>query len=656
MSPSIVPYGSWPSPLGARLMGDASLGLSEVRVDGADVYWLEQRPAESGRGVIVRASEGHEPVDVVHRSADVRSRVNEYGGGAYAVSAGTVVYADDAQQRLHCMRAGGSPRPITPEPRVHRGERYADIEFLPGGTDVACVRESHASTGEPEHTLVRVPLDGTHRPVVLEAGRDFYASPRVSPNGRSLAWIAWDHPYMPWDRSEAWVAEIEPSGTLGDARRVAGGGEESIFQVVWSPSGKLHVVSDRSGFWNLHRVEAEGELSALAPAQAELGHPQWIFALSAVAFLGDGRIVCAHQIEGLWHIGVIEQGTTHIVPVDLPYTDHAGAPRIVADARDRILFVGGAPARAPEVVRVTLGDGSRVHAVEVLRRSMTLDVDPGMLSRPEPITFPTSGDRTAHALFYPPTHAACRAPDGERPPLRVKVHGGPTSSASSALSLETQFWTSRGVAVVDVNYSGSSGYGRAYRERLREQWGIADVNDCVAVATHLAREGRVDGSRMVMCGGSAGGYTTLCAIVFHDVFAAGVSRYGVGDLEALAADTHKFESRYLDHLVGPYPAARARYRERSPLHFADRISCPVILLQGLEDAVVPPAQAEALIEALEAKGLPYAYVTFPDEGHGFRRAGSRVRAVEAELAFLGRVLGFVPDDDLPRLDVRNAPA
>jgi dipeptidyl aminopeptidase/acylaminoacyl peptidase len=502
-----------------------------------------------------------------------------------------------------------------------------------------CVRERHPGPGRVVNDLVAVPAVGGE-PVVVAAGADFYAAPRLSPDGGRLAWLAWDLPRMPWDGTDLWVAGVDLDTAAGPAvsgaRRVAGGPRESVSQPRWSPGGQLHWVSDRSGWWNLYS-EAGG---ALAPAEAEFAGPDWVFGQSSYTFLPGGGLVAAWEGPGrLASLGLVAGGG-RATPLDLPFTSISNLQPL---GPSTVAALAASPTSAPAVVTVDVGTGewrtvrsSRDGAAPILA---------GAISEPRPIRFTSAGGRTAHAFHYPPRLAGCSGPPGERPPLIVRSHGGPTSAAVPALNLDIQFWTSRGIAVVDVDYGGSSGYGRAYRELLDGQWGVVDVEDCVAAARHLADAGEVDGGRLVIRGSSAGGFTTLCALTFHPGrFAAGASYYGVADLEALAADTHKFESRYLDRLVGPYPEARELYRQRSPVHAADRIRSPVALFQGLEDAVVPPSQAEALVAALRANRVPFAYVTFEGEQHGFRRAETLQRAVEAELWFYGRVLGFDPAD------------
>ncbi len=629
----VAPYGSWRSPISAELVAAGGVALEEVKVAGDAVRWLEGRPLEGGRRVVcgVAPGGGGEPEDLTPEGFNVRTRVHEYGGGSWAVHGDILFFANFDDQRLYRQDPGSPPRPITPEPPTLAAHRYADAAITPDGRVLVCVRERHEADGVINE-LVTLPADGSEPPAVLAGGRDFYASPRLSPDGRRLAWLEWDHPNMPWDGTELKVAELSGGVPVGESRREAGGPDESIFQPEWSPGGTLHFVSDRSGWWNLYRIQ-DGQVEALAPMQEEFGHPQWVFGLARYAFLPGGRIACIHGLGPLQRLGVLDPDG-HLADLDLPFT--AFYPPQLRAVGDRLACVAGSPTRDAAVVLIDPAGGQ----VEVLRQSGDQELDPGYLSVPRQIEFPTEGGQTAYALYYPPANRDFTGPDGERPPLLVTSHGGPTAEVVSLLADGYQFFTSRGIAVVDVDYGGSTGYGRAYRQRLAGRWGIVDVDDCVAAARFLADGGEVDPRRLAIRGGSAGGYTTLCALTFRDLFAAGASYYGVADAEALARDTHKFESRYLDRLIGPWPQAAELYRQRSPIHHTERLSCPVILLQGLEDEVVPPAQAERMAAALDAKGIPHAYLAFPGEQHGFRRSENIKRAVEAELYFYSRVFGF----------------
>jgi dipeptidyl aminopeptidase/acylaminoacyl peptidase len=661
-----APHGSWKSPITASLITATGVGLSELWVSGDDVYWREGRPLEQGRGVVVRAAmrprgarqvlgAGQSPAlageDLTPAGHDVRTRVHEYGGGSYLVHDRTVFFSSFADQRLYHQDPGQAPRPITPAPETAAGLRYADGRVTAGGRLLICVRERHVSGREPYDEIVAVPTDGAGAPRVIAGGRDFYAAPRISRDGTRLAWLCWDHPCMPWDGAELWVGRLHADGTVTDAELIAGGVTESIVQPEWAPDGTLCFISERTGWWNLYRARDHAgawSIEPLAPMEAEIGAPLWGLGLSRYALLDQGRIACIYGSAGVDRLGILAPGAAEVTPLDLPYTAFGS---LCSDGGHGLVCVAASATEAPAVVAIDADTG----AYEVLKRSLHLAIDPGYLATPEHVEFPTAGGSTAYALVYMPANRDFTGPEGERPPLIVMSHGGPTAATSSALNLRIQFWTSRGFAVADVNYGGSSGYGRAYRERLRGQWGIVDTADCVAVARHLAEIGRVDDKRMAIRGGSAGGYTTLCALVFHDVFAVGASYYGIADLEALARETHKFEARYLDGLVGPYPARADVYRERSPIHFLDRLSCPVIVFQGLEDRVVPPSQAEAMIAALEEKKLPYAYLPFPGEQHGFRKAENIERSTEAELFFYGRFFGFEPADQIAPVTIAHAP-
>ncbi|MBE2315179.1 S9 family peptidase [Solirubrobacter sp. CPCC 204708] len=613
-----APFGSWPSPVDGDVVArDPGWTHSLVLVDGDHVYWSEARSLEGGRDVIVARGPNGACEDAIPAGWSARTRVHEYGGGAYTVAGGTVYFCRDADQRVYAIR-DGAPVPLTPEPGVEHGLRYADLQVA--GDWLVCVRERVA---EPEHVneLVAVPLAGGE-PVVLEAGHDFYAAPRVSPDGSRIAWLAWDHPRMPWEGSELYVAELKEGLSLFRKRRVAGGAAEAIVQPAWSPSGELHYSSDRTGWWNLYRENG----TAVTALEAEVGGPLWVFGESYYAFLDDGRIVVVYSSAGADHLAVVEDGSLR--DVELEFTRIVD---VVSDGR-RALFIGASPVRGLRVVALDVDSG----AVEPLSPDGEALVPAEYVSVPRAVEYPTTGCRTAYALFYPPHHPSYRGPEGERPPLVVRVHGGPTAHVSAILRPEIQFFTTRGFAVVDVNYGGSTGYGREYRDRLRGQWGIVDTDDAVNAARFLAESGEVDGARMTITGGSAGGWTVLSALTrYPDVFACGADYYGVADLSAFAEDTHKFESRYLDWLID-----RSEWVERAPLTHADKIRVPVIVLQGDEDRVVPPSQSEVIVEALRRKGIDHEYLVFEGEQHGFRKAENLRRAAEAELAFYGRVLGF----------------
>ena len=627
--PTEAPFGTWSSPIRIDDLISDVVRLAEPWLDGDDVYWIEGRPAEAGRRVLVRASRDGTTVDLTPAPFNVRTHVHEYGGGSYVVAGGTVVFSHFADGRLYRLDPGDeTPVAITPEGQSH----YADLRFDAGRRRFLAVREDHGVEGEPQAAVVAIDLDGGQEPQVLVEGPDFLASPRLSPDGGTLAWLEWDHPDMPWDATRLRTARVAEDGSLGPSDLAAGGPEESIVQPEWSPDGVLHLISDRTGWWNLYRRVDGPRLEPLAEMEAEFADPAWIFDRSSYGFLPDGSIVAIARSEGRDRIFHVQPGRL-VGEVASGFTELDGL-RVGAD---KMVALAGSPAEAAMLV---VFDPTTLAPSGVLRRSTSFAVDPGAVSIPEAIDFASTDGRIAHALYYAPANDAFTGPDGERPPLVVRSHGGPTANASSALDLGIQLLTSRGIAVVDVDYGGSTGYGRTFRKALDGEWGVVDVDDCIAAARFLVERGDVDPERLAIEGGSAGGYTTLAALAFRDVFAAGISWFGVGDLESLSADSHKFESRYNDGLVGPYPEAVALYRQRSPVHYLDEISCPVLVLQGLDDKVVPPNQAEAIVAALEANGIPHAYLAFEGEGHGFRGATAIRASLEAELSFLGAVFGF----------------
>ncbi|MGI8778118.1 MAG: prolyl oligopeptidase family serine peptidase [Acidimicrobiales bacterium] len=665
---TVAPFGSWASPIGAAALTEGTLRLSDLAVHAGRAWWLERRPDDDGRQVVVSAGSDGVIIDHTPPGSSVRTTVHEYGGAPFTVVGDdTVVFSELADQRLWSVSPGAEARPLTPAPPQASASRYADARHLPGGDWVVCVRERHhgPGSGEVENDLVAISLtgdgttDGTVQPVPLVGGQDFFAAPRPSPDGTRLAWLAWDHPDMPWDGTELWVADL--SGGRGDGppvisnrRRVAGGPDDSISQPRWSPDTRLHWVSDHTGWWNLYAEDGSGA-RPVAPLEGEFTRPDWVFGQTTYDFLADGRMVAAWSAGGIDHLGIVDPSTGELSEVSTSFTR---LDAVVA-LGDSVVAIAASATEAATVVTITLdgvgiaaGTGKEANAT-VLRRSRAAPTDQAGTSVAEAITFASTDGRSAHAYWYPPTNPDHVGPAGSLPPLVVLSHGGPTSAASPAFDLSVQFWTSRGLGVVDVDYGGSSGYGRAYRRSLDGAWGVVDVDDCEAAAAHLADRGLVDRDRMVIRGSSAGGFTTLCALTFRHTFAAGASLYGIADLTTLASDTHKFESRYLDRLVGPWPEAADRYRRRSPIHHAAQLACPVIVFQGLDDRVVPPDQAEVLVAALRAKGLPVAYLTFAGEQHGFRRAETIRRVAEAELSFYGQVLGFTPSGPVPAVEIEN---
>ncbi|GAB6879641.1 S9 family peptidase [Halorubrum gandharaense] len=677
-----TPYGEWPSPVAPEDVAAGGRGFATVTLDGDHVYWLERRPSEDGRGVVCRApadgsADSTGPVEeLVPDDFDVRTLVHQYGGGDLLVADGTLLVASMDDQRLYRLPADGSaePTPITPEPPEPLAYRYADMRLAPAGDTVYAVRERHVGPGtedEPVNELVRFPLHPDSRnetdgvvddptvddPTVVATGYDFYAAPRPAPGGDRLAYLRWNHPNMPWDATELVVAEIDEAGDFAAERVVAGGPDESVVSPRWSPDGVLHAATDRTGWWNLHRFPGAGtddpeSPENLHPTEAEFGVPMWQLGVSTFAFLDDGRIATLVTERGEPSLRLLDPETGALTDPDLPYSSFR--PASIRSDGERVAFVGHQPDAPTAVVEwMPVEDGESPHH----HRESTDDaLDPAYVSTPRTLTIPTGDavgatDAETYAHYYPPHNPDVTAPDDEHPPLLVTVHGGPTSRSEAALSSSTQFWTTRGVAVLDVNYRGSTGYGRAYRDALDGEWGVRDTLDCVNAAQYAAAEGLADADRLAISGGSAGGYAVLCALAFHDAFDAGASYYGVADLQALAAETHKFESRYLDGLVGPLPGAEEVYRERSPVYHADGITAPLLILQGGKDEVVPPSQAEAMVDALVGNGTPYAYVEFPEERHGFRNADNVARAHAAELAFYGEAFDFEPAGDIDGVDV-----
>jgi dipeptidyl aminopeptidase/acylaminoacyl peptidase len=644
------PYGSWTTPITSALVVRAAAGLNGVAVDGDTVTWAEARPEEAGRTQVVQRRPDGTTVERLPEGFNARTAVHEYGGGAWWCRGPALWFANWDDQRLYRQDGDGAPEPVTAEPVAARGDRWADGDLDPTGRWLAVVREHHPPGGGPAdvvNEIVVLDADGEAAPRMLVSGPDFVSGPRFSPDGRRLCWLQWSHPDMPWDASELCVSELRdtPVGpALQHPEVVAGrpdhgpgghGDGESVTQARWAADGSLWFVADRTGWWNLYRWAPGGEVEPRVTGELEVGGPPWVFGQSAFAFLDDGRVAYAYARGGRDQLAVLgTDGTTS--DLGLPYTMVSS----LQAAGDGIVFVGATPTAEPAVVRVRLAPGAAAGEPEVLRPPRDLGVDPAWFSVPEAIDFPTTGGRTAHALYYPPTNPEAAPPPEEAPPLLVLIHGGPTAAARPMLQLGTQYWTSRGFGVVDVNYGGSTGYGRAYRNQLRGAWGVVDLDDCEAAARWLASQGRVDPDRLCIRGGSAGGYTTLAVLAFRDTFAAGASHYGVADLEALATETHKFESRYLDGLIGPYPEARDVYVARSPIHHVEGFDRPLIVLQGLEDEVVPPNQAEMIVGALRARGVPVAYVTFPGEQHGFRQAANIRQALDSELSFYAQVFGF----------------
>ena len=645
--PMLAAFGTWASPISPESLTEAQVNLGGVCADGADLYILESRPEEGGRTAVLRlaglSADGAWLDDLTPAPFNVRTRVHEYGGGAFAAKDGILLAVNFRDQRLYRLQPGKAPVALTP--KSDGKLRYADFAIDPGRRLVYAVREDHRGDGEAVNAIVRLKLDdGEDEGEIVAGGHDFFAAPRLSPDFGKLAFISWDHPHMPWDETTLWFGDLNDDGSSSDFRSVAGGGGVSVMQPAFSPGGRLFYVSDETGWWNLVRSGGDGP-EPVCPMEAEFAAPAWGLGQSSFGFLGEDRLIAACIQDGRWRLGLIDTAMASFKTVHLPYTSISSLCLSSGSAVMRV----GAPDKPAAIIGLDPGNGEH----RVLKTAGALNIDPALISIPKAIAFPTEGGATAYAFHYPPNNPDFQAAALEKPPLIVKSHGGPTGNTSDQFNLAIQFWTSRGFAVVDVDYGGSTGYGRAYRERLNGRWGEVDVLDCVNAALHLAKAGEADSERLAITGGSAGGFTTLAALAFHDVFSAGASHYGVSDLEALAKETHKFESRYLDNLIGPYPASARLYQARSPIHHAEGLKSPMIFFQGLEDVIVPPNQAEMMVDALRAKGVPVAYLAFEGEQHGFRKAETIHAVRRAELAFYGRVFGFEPADGFGDLVIEN---
>lgn len=634
-------YGSWKSPITSDLIVQGTIKLEQVTLDGANTYWIENRPAESGRNVIVKNSANNYTEDVIAAPFNARSRVHEYGGGSYLVAADVTYFSNFSNGCIYRQRPQGTPEALTTG-KLHYADGIADLQRQ----RLIWVAEDHGTNGnEPSNYLLSVSLIDTSKQVIIHSGQDFYCCPRLSPDGSQLAWVSWNHPNMPWDATQLWLADIATDGSLHEARCVAGAdNSESITQPEWSPDGVLYFVSDRNNWWNIYRY-ANSQIEPLVEKSAEFARPHWVFGQSCYAFASAQRIICTYNQNGLWQLAEIDLTSRTLTDISTPFTDIS---YLRASANEAV-FCGGSATIANAVVKLDL----TTHQYEILKSSSSVAIDANYISVPEPIEFPTTAGRTAFGFYYAPRNPQHQAPPGELPPLFVKSHGGPTSAASSIFNLQIQYWTSRGIGVLDVNYGGSTGFGRQYRQRLNDNWGIIDVDDCCHGAEYLVAQGKADPNRLIISGGSAGGYTTLCALTFKNVFKAGASYYGISDLEALAQDTHKFESRYEDRLVGPYPERKDLYQARSPINFQKQLSCPMIFFQGAEDKVVPPNQSEMMVNALRDKKLPVAYLLFAGEQHGFRQAATIKRALDAELYFYSRIFQFDLADQVEPIEIEN---
>ncbi|HEY9677294.1 MAG TPA: prolyl oligopeptidase family serine peptidase [Drouetiella sp.] len=644
------PYGSWASPISAALIANGGIGLSECRFDNDNLYWLEARPADDGKRILVKLDAQNNLEDVLPNSFDVRSRVHEFGGGTYDVKNGVIVFSNVFNQRIWKSEPGTEPVPLTSK-GVYR---YADHCLDLKRRLVFTVREDHTfGSQEVINSIVAVSLDPSEHPGfghVVISGRDFYSSPRVSPDGKHLVWISWNHPRMPWHGCELWIAEIDQSGNILDPKKIAGGVDESVFQPEWLPNGLLTYVSDVTGFWNLyvHDVDARSS-QIMIERENDFGVSQWFFNLNTYAVVSNDLIVCTYSDKGLWRLARIAMDHSNkayeLTDIETIYTEFRS---FTSDGKRVVLHAAG-PEDDGAVVSLDLTDNS----FSVLRSSAAPSVDPRFISKPELVTFATANGDDGYAFYYPPTNPHFIGPNDELPPLLVKSHGGPACSAFSSYNLLFQYWTSRGYAVLDVNYSGSIGFGREYRKRIDGQWGVVDVSDCELAAKHLVAEGKADLERLAITGGSSGGYTSLCALTFGQTFKAGAVHFGISDLNMIRTGTHKFGSRYPESLIGPYPEQKDLWIARSPINNMHRLAVPVIFFQGLDDRIVPPDQTEAMVKAIRQKGLPVSYIAYEDERHGFKKPENIIRTIEAEYYFVSQIFGIVPADVIEPVQIEN---
>lgn len=657
MSKQALAYGSWPSPITGEKLTQGSVNLNEPQINDAGIFWLTSRPEDKGRTTIVfqAAGDGRDHQrDLLPAPFDVRTHIHEYGGGSYLADGEQVFFVNNADQRVYqynFLDEDAEPTPLSPEGNY----RYSDFCIDAERDQLICVCEIHREGKEPKNCVIALQLDGSSTTGfnMLVFGGDFYSNPRVSPNGQFLSWLTWDHPYMPWDNTECMLASFNKLGLLEKHLKVAGGyisqseqRLESIFQPQWSPTGELYFVSDRADWWNIYRYNTGTKLCQLVhEMNTEFGLPQWVFGMSCYGFLNSFTLFCCYNEAGQWRAGLIDTISRHMTPVDLPFSSIEAIH--CNDHADTAVMIAANAEQADGVIEWH----AHKHQVLALSRmqGQNQSLDKAHIAQPETISYNNSQGQTVHGFFYPPTHAQYQGLDNTLPPLLVLCHGGPTAATKPTYNLKVQYWTSRGFAVFDINYSGSTGYGRAYRDRLKGQWGIADVDDICAGADYLIEQGRVNPEQTIIRGGSAGGYSVLAALTFKDTFKAGASLYGIGDLSLLASDTHKFESRYLDQLIGKYPEDKKTYEARSPLLHAEQLNCPVIFLQGLEDKVVPPNQAKTMVAALAKNNVPVAYVTYKNEGHGFRQAATIQHAFAVEYAFYADIFGFEAGEDLPEI-------
>ena len=646
--PVIAPFGTWKSPVSLEMVAHGTISVLRIALDGPDTYWAEVRPADDGRTVIVKGTPDGELQDITPPDFSSVSMVNEYGARSFTVADGVVYFSNEADQRVYRQRSGELPVAITPVGDFRYGSKVVDTRL----GQIICIREDHTDPDEdhPLTEIVALDIEGLGKPRTLLTDNDFHSSPCLSPDGKQLAWLNWDHPNMPWDGTELWTAPFTEDGGLGEATFVAGGVDEAVIQPEWSPAGELFFISDRSDWANLYRWR-NGAVEPVLEMEAEFARSNWWVGMCSYGFDSSSSLVCSYALNGFWQLARInldeKRDGRRLQRIAIPYWE-MGHGDFQAD-QDRVVLAAGSPDHPISLLEITLAD----RQLRVLRVESEDELPAGYLSIPEAIEFTTTNEQTSYAFFYAPANQDYLAPEGERPPLLVTCHGGPHSAASAELNLTVQYWTSRGIAVLDVNYGGSTGFGREFRERLIGEWGLVDVDDCVNAALYVVERGDADGERIAISGGSAGGFTALAAMTFREVFKAGASYFGVSDLEALLSGIHKFDAYSLVGLVGPYPLYRRRYVERSPINFSQYATCPVIFFQGLEDTIVPAIQSEVMYDTLRENGVPTAYLAFEGEHHGFRMADTITQCLSAEFYFYSRIFGFEPADDLEPIPIEN---
>jgi len=633
-------YGSWKSPITTDMITARAISFDEIAASGKDIYWVESRPNDGGRYVIMHRAADGTVAECTPPEFYVRTTVHEYGGGAFMVEDGIIYFSNFKDHHLYRQRPNEQPEVIT----LSDGYYYADLILDKQRDRIICVREDHTAEGEAVNTIIGLSLSDGREEILIE-GNNFYSSARLNPDGTKLAYLTWSHPNMPWDGCELWLADVHADGTLHDFKLIAGSVTESVFQPEWSPEGILHFIGESTGWWNLYRVHND-QIEALHPLDAEFGEPLWVFRMSTYGFVSETKIFCRYTKDGISHLAFLDTSTKELANIETSFIEFGDI--VLGDGFAS--FIGGSPTQPYSLIRM---DTSTCE-MEIIKQAFEVTVDAGYLSIATPITFPTTDGKEAYAIYYAPKNKDYAGLEGECPPLMVISHGGPTGGTSSSLRLGLQYWTSRGFAVLDVNYGGSTGYGREYRQRLNGNWGIVDVDDCCNGALYMVEKGLADPDRLAIRGGSAGGYTTLACLAFrNDVFKAGASYYGISELEVFATDTHKFESRYMDSLIGPYPERKDLYFNRSPINFIKNLSCPIILFQGDEDKVVPPSQSQMMFEAVRNKELPVAYLLFEGEQHGFRKAETIKRSLEAEFYFYSKIFGFEPADTIEPVQIEN---